>query len=207
MIYLLEDRRDRFEQLLKVKLDKERINTDAKITCTKEEIEAYVVDNFSDAKLVLIHRSYNFSDSSITPIYLQNIFNAHSASVVIFSGDSSSNISKNNGTINSQDLYANLPWFVSQNDETNISKLIFGERYLLNSLITFQGKVYDKLFDFEDSKLLGQKEIEELKFLLPYLKAPELAHYKESLKEKLFPEKIVTVGDFKNFLQRIIDKQ
>lgn len=207
MIYLLEDRRDRFEQQLKVKLDERLIKTDATISCTKEEVEGYIKEHFSDAKLILMHRSYNFADSDITPIYLQSVFNEHGASVVIFSGGNSSNVSNNNGTINSQDLYANLPWFISQNDEKNISKLIFGEKYLLNSLVAFQGKVYDVLFNVANTDTLEKKVIGELKFLLPDLKAPELADIKASLKEMLLSENPVTAGDFKNFVQQIIDMQ
>lgn len=207
MIYLLEDRRDRLEQQLKVKLNEKLIKTDATMSCTKEEVDEYIVEHFPDAKLILLHRSYEFVDNEITPEYLQSVFNAHGVSVVVFSGDNSSNVSKNNGTIKSDDLYANLPWFVTQNDETNISKLIFGERYLINILLAFQVNVYDKLFSISDSDELAKKEIGELKFLLPNLKAPELAQIKDDLKGLLSRDEPVTAGFFKDYIQQVIDKQ
>lgn len=214
MIYLFEDRIDRMNACLKEPLDELRIKHIQQVDSTKQEVEDYVGRHFADASLVLLHRSFHFMNDQMNPQIFQHIFNVRNVPVVIFSGDNNgSSISTcgkiYNGVMNSKIMYEHLPDFLKKNDERNISRLIYGDKYVLNILLKFQKRVYECLFNVSEDSPLNKKSIYDIQDLMSILKGAELDKAKVQLKkiiDKGITGNDLTASIFKTHLQNLIEE-
>ena len=65
MIYLFEDKEGRMELFLKETIDDGFLKK-VVMNCKIDEITSYIEEHFSDADLVLFHKSYIFPQSGVT---------------------------------------------------------------------------------------------------------------------------------------------
>ncbi len=161
MIYLFEDRDDRKQQLL----GEEGLHA---LVCQKpfdcsysEDVGDYILNNFSDAEVVLLHKSYRFANKNVTTDCVKEAFKTLDIPVVLFSGNSRSSLIKDDaGTtaeINSVVMYRNLNLFMSfyqQTEEVCIPILVYGKYYKINQLLEMQAKLFFLLFDRKDEDVL-----------------------------------------------------
>lgn len=216
MIYLFEDRKGRMEAYFKDSLDINTIKI-GRLDCKKAELETYLEDHFADAAAVLFHSSYLFIDHQITNEDVKNYFKRKKISFVYFSGNMSNNLILENGllnaNVNSGDMYNNLSIFLEEyarNKTINIPKLVYGEKYLINSLMELQTVINMFLFDKTSSHFLSEVELFEIMDLTEArLKEVEFNEDKTKLLDWL--KKDIKKGKINkqtltNQIQRLIDK-
>lgn len=229
MIYLLEDKKNRLEE----NKDKHDFELDGIIIkdgedislWKKQDIEKNIDKFFSDAKLILLHYTYNFKNqegdtaSDISSQYVADVFNARNIPVVFFSGGiSNANVTMNkevtNGTINSDEMYANLKWFLSEikkspEDESNVAKLVYGKEYLRIMLSRFQINAYYELGEFSNDDILDESATNSLRYDESNLKQirniPQLKEAGDLLESMLTKQGQTVVG-FLFQVQKIIDE-
>jgi len=168
MIYLFEDRKGRQELYLKEKLDNIVLKT-ALIDCKKSDLTNYLTNHFSDAKAILFHSSYSFNDNEITKEDIKKIYIEKKIPFIYFSGGLNNNIVVENGmsnaNLNSGDMYKNLPIFLQEyknNNKINVSLLIYGEKYLLNSLLELQSILTYYFFKKSNDYILIGNDYEDI---------------------------------------------
>ena len=168
MIYLFEDRKGRMEAYFKDSLDINIIKI-GRLDCKKDELETYLKENFADAVAILFHSSYLFSDKQITNEDVKNYFKTKKIPFVYFSGNMSNNLILENGllnaNVNSGDMYNNLSIFLEEYASyktINIPKLVYGEKYLINSLMELQTLINMFLFDKTANQFLSENELFEI---------------------------------------------
>ena len=188
MIYLFEDRKGRMEHYFKVHLDSVPIRVGI-IDCQKNELTEYLAHNFSDSTAILFHSSYLISDNNITNEDVKKYFRDKKIPFVYFSGGSNNNLvienSITNGNVNSGDMYNNLNLFLDDfmsNKKLNIPLLVYGRKYLLNSLLELQTLISLYLFDKTNLQKLSLEDFNEIIDLVDArLKEDELKEDKAKL--------------------------
>lgn len=216
MIYLFEDRKGRMEQYKKGEIDCS-ILKEAIFDCTNENIEAYIENNFKNADCILFHRSYNFPDRKITSDLVKHIFINKQIPFVYFSGGLYNNVLLENhtyiGNVDSGDMYNNLELFLTNYSELNspnIPLLVYGQGYLLNSLLELQNKICKKLFMYKDEQILNSDDLEEiLDIISPRIIEPELKKDKQKFEdwiENNIDENKITTRIIKSQLEKLIEK-
>lgn len=193
MIYLFEDRTGRMEKYQKGSLDTTVLSIGI-IDCKREELLEYLQSNFSNAEAVIFHSSYSFADKSITNEEVKRYFWEKRIPFVYFSGGSNNNLvierGITNGNVNSGDMYNNLTYFsehFKENGEINVPLLIYGEKYLVNSLLelltvitlslfakpnnqTFTSIDFDEIIDLVDARIKEEELKEDKSKLLEWLR-------------------------------------
>lgn len=141
MIYLFEDRKGRMNQYFNKAIDSTLIK-EVIFDCKKENIDSYINNCYNNAQAIIFHKSYVFEDPSISSDDVKAAFLRRKTPFVYFSGGLKNNIIKENnlinGTVNSGDMYNNLSDFldlIKQSEQANIPLLVYGKKYLLNSLL------------------------------------------------------------------------
>jgi hypothetical protein len=196
MIYLFEDRKGRMEQYQKEHLDSGVIKI-ALIDCQKNDLTNYVIDNFSDSSAIIFHSSYSFNDKNITNEDVKKYFRDKKIPFIYFSGGLNNNLvienGITNGNVNSGDMYKNLMNFLEvykSQQRINVALLVYGEKYLLNSLLELQTIISLSLFDKANNLLLSIADFNEIIDLVDArLKEEELKEDKTKLLEWLNSEK------------------
>lgn len=192
MIYLFEDRKGRMEQYLKAHLDSDVIKV-VLIDCGKDNLADYLTDNFSDSKAIIFHSSYSFNDKNITNEDVKKYFIGKKIPFVYFSGGLNNNLVIENGTtngnVNSGDMYKNLIYFLKlfkEYGKINIPLLVYGEKYLLNSLLELQTVISLCLFAKPNNQPLTNSDYDEIIDLVDArIKEDELKEDKSKLLEWL----------------------
>lgn len=195
MIYLFEDRKGRMDQYLEIELDFTHIQI-ALIDCDKKGLNEYLDDHFSDSKVVLFHSSYLFNDTTITNGDIKKYFKDKKVPFVYFSGGLSNSLIIENGIINanvnSGEMYRNLNHFIIEYNSTkkvNIPLLVYGQKYLLNSLLELQTVIGLYLFEKPNNEILTSNELYEVIDLVDArLKEEELQEDKIKLRKWLDEE-------------------
>jgi hypothetical protein len=196
MIYLFEDRKGRMEQYQKEHLDSGVIKI-ALIDCQKNDLTNYLIDNFSDSSAIIFHSSYSFNDKNITNEDVKKYFRDKKIPFIYFSGGLNNNLvienGITNGNVNSGDMYKNLMNFLEvykSQQRINVALLVYGEKYLLNSLLELQTIISLSLFDKANNLLLSIADFNEIIDLVDArLKEEELKEDKTKLLEWLNSEK------------------
>lgn len=204
MIYLFEDRKGRMEQYLNHNLDSTIINV-ALLDCKKEKLVEYLSDNFSDAKAIIFHSSYSFNDMSISNEDVKKYFIEKKVPFVYFSGGLNNNLVNENGitngNVNSGDMYKNLPYFLKVyelQNRINIPLIVYGEKYLLNSLLEVQTIINIYLFEKVNNYILEVFDFNEITDLVD-------ARFKE---DELKEDKLKLLDWFNNeSKKKTLDKQ
>jgi len=192
MIYLFEDRKGRMEQYLSEHLDSNIIKV-AIIDCAKIDLMNFLSSNFSDSSAVIFHSSYSFNDKDITNEDVKKYFSDKKIPFVYFSGGLNNNLvlenGVTNGNVNSGDMYINLTSFLKEYKDTKsiiVALLVYGEKYLLNSLLELQAVCALYLFDKKHNYILNTEDFYELIDLVDArLKEEELKEDKHKLIELL----------------------
>lgn len=168
MIYLFEDRRGRMEQYIEQQLNTEVVKI-ALIECARIDLDSYLDQQFSDAEVVLFHSSYLFIDQSITNEDVKRHFKNKKIPFVYFSGGLKNNITIENNVTNadsnSGDMYNNLNNFIAEyvsKRKINIPLLVYGEKYLLNSLLELQTVISLYLFDRSKNYIINTEDFYEI---------------------------------------------
>jgi hypothetical protein len=212
MIYLFEDRKVRMQQSMDSKFIKEGI-----LNCEKENAGFYLKSNYSDAKCILFHKSYTFSQKGLSSDFIRQLFLQMGIPVIYFSGGLNNNLSFKQGLLigdaNSGDMYKNLNLFIKDyknHGKPNIPLLIYGKKYLLNSLLELQYIINLILFDKKSNDLLNTLEMDDIvSAIRPRINEPELKDFKISLIgwiENHMYEKRIKAADIKNYVQENINK-
>ena len=194
MIYLFEDRDDRKRQFF----GEEELHP---LICQKpfdcscvDDIDDYIVDNFSDAIAVLLHKSYSFVNDRITIDSVKNSFKfLLDIPVVLFSGGSKSSLIKEGdiitAEINSGVMYRNLNLFIEsyqQDGKVCIPILVYGKYYQINQLLEMQAKINAYLFgrneNDKDSNIMSEKDKRRIMQILRDVSDDSLATDIEKLK-------------------------
>lgn len=216
MIYLFEDRKGRMDQYLEKELDFNHIKV-ALIDCKKEDLYEYLNKHFSDSKVVLFHSSYLFNDTTITNEDIKKYFKDKKVPFVYFSGGLSNSLIIENGitnaNVNSGDMYKNLNHFIKKynsNNKVNIPILVYGEKYLLNSLLELQTVIGLYLFEISNNQILNNNELYEIIDLVDArLKEEELQEDKMKLRKWLDEEIVkqkLTKKTLVSQIQKLNDK-
>lgn len=174
MIYLFEDREDRKQQFLGDNINHPLICQNSFDCSNVDEIANYIKNNYHDAKVVLLHKSYDLGKKEFT---IENIKNGFKTvlgiPVVLFSGGSNSSIIKEGdivtAEINSGVMYQNLNFFaeIYQKDGVIcIPILVYGKYYRINQLLEIQAKMNDFLFDRHVNDTIQQSDIRKLNKIL-----------------------------------------
>ena len=220
MIYLLEDRIDRKNQFLDDS-DKYPLLCQKAFECSSErDIEIYIKENYSDAQVVLLHKSYVFKDkSSITPELVKEKFQIlFKVPVILFSGGSNSNLIKENGLItaeiNSGVMYKNLPLFHHTYQESgfvNIPELVYGENYKMNQLLEMQAKINNYFFDRKGSDTLNDSIVEDIKDITDAITDTAIVGYLNKMWEwidgKISSSDTPRIDTLTSLIQRLINLQ
>ena len=155
MIYLFEDREGRKKEFLTDDGQYPMIRHKPFDCASTQRINDYICNNYQDAKVVLLHKSYSFKEgSNITPELVKDSFKQlMNVPVVLFSGGSDSNLIKEGemitAEINSGVMYGNLRVFHDSFLKTgspNLSILLYGIDYKRNQLLGMQHKLFIYLF-------------------------------------------------------------
>jgi hypothetical protein len=168
MIYLFEDRKGRMDQYLHNDLDSKDIEI-ALLDCQKENLVEYLSDNFSNSKAIIFHSSYSFNDKNITNEDVKKYFSEKKIPFVYFSGGLNNNLvienGITNGNVNSEDMYKNLIHFLKNynlQQKINVPLLVYGQKYLLNSLLELQIMISLYLFDNPNNYILNIQDFNEI---------------------------------------------
>lgn len=170
MILLLEDRKRRKEQFISNNEQFPMI-CEKPFDCSKiEELESYLLENFQEAKVILLHKSYEFKCQEMTPDNFKKISQKTlQIPVVLFSGGSNSNLIQERNfvtaEVNSGVMYKNLRFFHDEYQETgivNIPLLVYGTNYRLNQLMEMQAKIILYFFNRNYSHKLNMDDKYEL---------------------------------------------
>lgn len=214
-IYLFEDRIIRLQQY-NVNVEGLSNIIHRPIICpTNTDIGGYIKDNYADAAIALIHKSYRFNNVTIDDV--RGCFiSAFNIPVVIFSGASNNNIYKdNNGLImaeiNSGVLYHNLKFFHDDfvaSQIPNISILVYGKDYLKHQLLQMQYRINALFFNRSINEVLTNDDKEMVSDILRTLHEPKL---KEDISKILYwiskprtnPD---IIKDFLDMMQRFINR-
>jgi hypothetical protein len=166
MIYLFEDRKDRMHSLLD-----ERINDYNDVLCSdnliyfeKENLESFF-KSLVELDVVILHKSYAFSDKKITPDNIKHIVKKLKKKFVLFSGGSENAIiDENEIVLNSGTLYKNLNFFINNyrnNKDANLVYLVFNNKneYLKHQIKKLQNSILPYLikFDYENAGVIFKK--------------------------------------------------
>ena len=204
MIYLFEDRKDRMLNLLGENiLDFEDVLvSDIVINIEKENLLSFF-NSLTDLDVVILHKSYAFTDKNITPDSIKEIIKKLNKKFVLFSGGSDNAIIDDNEiTLNSGTLYKNLYFFIQNyrnNEDANLVYLVFNNQseYLKHQIKKYQNNVMSKILKLNDasSKELFHKTFDSIKdslddFLITY----EFSEDKKKLTKYL--EKKIEEKDF-----------
>ena len=196
MIYLFEDRKGRMESYFKDHSNSKNI-TMAIIDCEKDQLFDFLNTVFSNSKAIIFHSSYSFNDKKITNEEIKKFFGMKRIPFVYFSGGLNNNLVIENGVINgnvnSGDMYTNLSYFL-QDFETynriNIPLLVYGRKYLINSLLELQNIITLYLFEENHLQILSNKDFNEIFDLVDArIKEDELKEDKSKLLSWLSFEK------------------
>lgn len=216
MIYLFEDRKGRMLQYISEGINYPFLK-EAIFDCSDEDIDQYIDDNFKDATCILFHKSYNFPNRRITSDLVKENFLRKKIPFVYFSGGLKNNLLIDKqvytGNVDSGDMYNNLSLFLEQNNKNksiNIPLLIYGKRYLLNSLLELQNRIIKYLFDKLDNQTLDNDDLDEIEDIIyTRINEPELAVDKSKLmqwiKNKIGKEEI-KVEILKSQIEKLIEK-
>ena len=210
MIYLFEDRIGRMQQYLKNNLDSE-VAKIALLDCQKDNLTNYLINEFSDSKAIIFHSSYSFNDKSITNEDVKSFFCDNKVPFIYFSGGLNNNLvidnGITNGNVNSEDMYKNLTHFLEDYKvfkKVNVSLLIYGEKYLLNSLLELQAIISLYLFDKSNKHVLTTEDFNEIIDLVEVrLKENELKEDKFILLQWLDNKKMKQKLDKQTLLSQI----
>lgn len=220
MIYLFEDRIGRKEQFLNDS-EKYPLLCQKAFSCSSElDIESYIKENYSDAKAVLLHKSYVFKDnSSIKPELVKAKFQLLiKTPVILFSGGSNSNLIKEKGLItaeiNSGVMYKNLPLFHDSYKATgnvNIPMLVYGENYKMNQLLEMQAKINNYLFDRSGSDTLNDSIVEDIKDITSVITDTTTVEYLNKMwnwiDSKMSSSGTLRIDTLTSLIQRLINMQ
>ena len=117
------------------------------------------------------------------------------------------------GNVDSADMYNNLELFLTNYSEINspnIPLLVYGQGYLLNSLLELQNKICKKLFMYKDEQILNSDDLEEiLDIISPRIIEPELKKDKQKFEdwiENNIDENKITTRIIKSQLEKLIEK-
>lgn len=217
MIFLFEDRKERKDQFIS---DNELFP----LICEKpmdchdlSELNNYLQDNFKDAKVFLLHKSYEFNSSSITAENFKAVAQtALYIPTILFSGGSNSNLiqEKNfiTAEVNSGVMYKNLRLFHDAYQETgipNIPLLIYGANYRLNQLMEMQAKINYYFFNRSFSDYINENDKEELMDITDTVKDTNAREKIDRMWEWITEEKgveNVTINSVQTLVQRIVNQ-
>lgn len=175
MIYLFEDRDDRKKQFLGEQSLHPLICQKPFDCSNADGINEYIKNQYQDADVVLLHKSYNFANKRITVEDVSKGFKGVlGIPVVLFSGGSKSSLIKEGdmitAEINSGVMYRNLNLFIElyqQKGEVCIPVLVYGKSYQINQLLEMQARMNVYLFDRKDTdKLESDKDRRKLKQII-----------------------------------------
>ena len=166
MIYLFEDREGRMKRFLKGDIESHLLKR-AVLNCRKEELSDYIGEHFSDAELILFHLSYVFPQSGVTNDSVREVFLSRGIPFIYFSGQSKNSIGRTSegiqtADVRSEDMYSHLPAFIQVYKETgkvNIPLLVFGEHYLMNSLLKVLEWTNNQLWELKDDEPLKPAKV------------------------------------------------
>lgn len=218
MIYLFEDRIERKNQYVRDNFDNPLIKEKI-IDCKKlVELQNYIKTEFTDAKVILLHKSYNFDDKDFTiENFIQSFESLLNIPVILFSGGSRSNLIKKGNIItaeiNSGIMYNNLKAFVDtyQNEKKIIIPiLVYGENYRINTLLEMQSKINIYFFDKKDIDTLSRSNYDRYinRRLFDTIKdddelSEDLNKIDEWVKRN---DNIITISTFKSQIQKLINR-
>ncbi|UOE39710.1 hypothetical protein [Chryseobacterium oryzae] len=212
MIYLFEDRKGRMLEYFSEGINNSFLK-EAIFDCSDEEIDQYIHDNFKDATCILFHKSYNFPNRRIKSDLVKESFLRKNIPFVYFSGGLKNNLLIDKqvytGNVDSGDMYNNLNLFLEQKS-INIPLLIYGTRYLLNSLLELQNRIIKYLFDKLDNQTLNNDDLDEIEDIIyTRINEPELAVDKSKLTQwiqnKIGKEEI-KIEVLKSQIEKLIEK-
>lgn len=148
MIYLFEDRTERLKKYSAMLLKNSSVIGVKKFT-PEGDLMQYIVDNFSDATVFIMHASYRIPgyEYGITDI-ISGLQIIPDVSIVFFSGGiqrSSLSVGGNIYRLNSNTMYNNLPFFLKAmqtSDNAPIETLIWGEHYVRNQYLSLLWEIH-----------------------------------------------------------------
>ena len=215
MIYLFEDRKDRMHNLLS-----ERINdfndvlvSDNIIDVDKENLPSYF-NSIADLDVLILHKSYAFTDKNITPDNIKEIIKKGNKKFVLFSGGTDNAIIDDNEIVlNSGTLYKNLNFFIQNyrnNKEANLVYLVFNSQneYLKHQIKKLQNAIFPNLIKFNQENAV--KIFKQTRNKVDnYLVSSEFYEDKKKLTDYL--EKKIETKDFNHIIlfeqiQKMISK-
>lgn len=216
MIYLFEDKEGRKAKYIQGTID-DSVLKSAIMNCSKDELEAYIDDNFKDADAVLFHVSYVFPKAGLTNDLVKDTFIKRGVPFVYFSGGSQCSISRNNdimtADVRSEEMYRNLSDFVNEyknNASINLPLLVYGKGYLMNSLLKIMELVNAALWKYDRTQSIGTMELMRIKSIITSrMQESELQLEKESLLNFIDSQRVLgtlTPDSIISELQTIIDK-
>jgi len=170
MIILFEDRKERKEQFISNNEQFPLISESSMDCSNLLELNDYLKNNFKDAKVILLHKSYEFKDKTITPENFKTASQtALNVPVVMFSGGSNSNLIHERvfitAEVNSGVMYKNLRLFHDEYQRTgtpNIPLLVYGANYRVNQLMEIQAKINLYFFNRRSTEMLNENDVEEI---------------------------------------------
>lgn len=211
MIFLFEDRKERKEQFIKD--EHYPFILEKPIECSNlDELDVFLKENFREAKVFLLHKSYELRNPTITiEKFKTKAESILHIPVVLFSGGSNNNLIQENGfvtaEINSGVMYKNLRLFHDDYQESgvpNIPMLVYGANYRLNQLMEMQAKVNLYFFNREYSKKMNDGDVDELLDITDTIKDPEAKDMVDRMWDWINSEGIETISI--NTLQTIIQR-
>lgn len=218
MIILLEDRKERKKQFISND-ELFPLIIEKPLDCSNlEKLGGYLKENYSEAKVILLHKSYEFKNHSITPenfkVAARKVLHIP---VVLFSGGSNSNLIQEKefvtAEVNSGVMYRNLHLFHDEYQRTgipNIPLLIYGVNYRLNQLMEMQAKTNIYFFDRSYSDKLNENDVEELRDITDMVKDEQTKEKIEKMWEWIIKDKgieNVSINTMQTLIQRTINQQ
>lgn len=212
MIYLFEDRKGRMGKFFSIN-SASKLFIEANFNCPETiGLSEYISNNFSDAKAILFHSSYEIANKNITKENIRQEFINRKTPFILFSGGLQNNYFFTSGTVqanvNSGTMYRNLRLFIEEfeNEENiNVPLLLFGKKYLMNEILSVQRLVIAYLSNKSSDDFLSNNELMNIKRLIkPAMNDPQLNEAKENLIAYLSQKKCdITLSDIESEFQKI----
>jgi hypothetical protein len=194
MIYILDDRAERKGRQDLFKFG--NIKTDKVLDCQSEdELDDYVKREFSDAELVLLHKSYRITGTDIPVEAVCDSLLKNNINVVLFSGgtDRSTTFEPKppmHVEMNADRMYSHLEIFFKHYsksgkiDKACLDYLIWGENARKNQLLKFQYNLYRELNEIDFSKRVDEiSKVKEIHDIADDALGEDFCEFKARLRE------------------------
>lgn len=215
MIFLFEDRQERKEQFIKD--EHYPLILEKPIECSNlDELDVFLNENFREAKVFLLHKSYELKNTTITiEKFKTKVESILHIPVVLFSGGSNNNLIQERdfvtAEINSGVMYKNLRLFHDDYQKSgipNIPLLVYGANYRLNQLMEMQAKVNLYFFNRDYSKNMNGDDVDELLDITDTIKDPEAKDMINKMWNWINSEGVetISINTMQSIIQRMINQ-